>query len=345
MFMNLENRKVIVRREFIKACISMSILRKRGKERIRFRIMNNRVTNRDFKYLKRLFIKCLIENQDIAEQLNENYKLIQVYFFYESTDPNVEDSLRNILDDSAISHSKEPIPSFAQSRKNVGCIMVFLKHLNEFTQKREDITDIERYHKSGIFEELCHLVEQKGDSSIHPSSYGTLWRLYFGRNLLHYGNEIIARLDTDRNHFEVYSMMIKAYPNEWTERYWRYFMEVTPDTYKQKYEQWKPNTPINIVYARLITDTLRSMNVLYVAEKVPREKLSDKNKELLDILIETGKLDIEKKKSLIEKDMGFAALSLIDSIDESIFKTPDVFFSIVLDLWKTLHLWQNKRTN
>lgn len=316
----------------------MSVLRKRGKEKIRFRIMNNRVTNRDFKYLKRLFLECLGENQDIAEQLNENYKLIQVYFFYDSADPNAEDSLRSALNDSNISHSREPNPAFARSRKNVGCIMVFLKHLNEFTQKRADITDIERYHKNGIFEELCHLVEQKGDSGIHPSSYGALLRLYFDRNLLHYGKEIIARLDTARNHFEVYSMMIKAYPNEWTERCWRYFMEVTPDTYKQKYEQCKPNIPINIVYARLIADTLRSMSVLYVAKKVPKEKLTDENKKLLDILIKTGKLDIEKKKSLIEKDMGFDALNRIDSIDESIFKTPDVFFSIVLDLWKTLHL-------
>ena len=68
----------------------MSILRKRGKTKLRFRIMNKRVTNRDFKYLKRLFLRCLSENQDIAERLNENYKFIQVFFFYEATDPNVE---------------------------------------------------------------------------------------------------------------------------------------------------------------------------------------------------------------------------------------------------------------
>lgn len=62
--------------------------------------------------------------------------------------------------------------------------MVFLKHLKELTQKRKDIEDSEKYHKNGIFEELCHLVEQKGDSSIHPRSYETLWRFYASRNLL-----------------------------------------------------------------------------------------------------------------------------------------------------------------
>jgi hypothetical protein len=234
--------------------------------------MNNRVTNQDFKYLKRLFLKGLSENEGIAELLNENYKNIQVYFFYEATDRNVENSLRNTLNDLLITHSTKPNPAFTQSRKNIGCVIVFVKHLKDFTQKREDIKDIEKYHKNGIFEELCHLAEQKGDSSVHPKSYWALWGLYTNRNLQQHGNEIIAQLDTDRNHYEVYLMMIKAYPDDWIERYWRYFMEVTPETYEQNYERWKLNTPIGIVHTRLITNTLRSINVLYVAEKVQKEK-------------------------------------------------------------------------
>lgn len=316
----------------------MSILRRKGKEKLRFRIASKRVTSRDFKYLKRLFLKCLNENRDIAERLSDIYKLIQVFILYERTDPNTVNLLRSVLKDNTLSYSTKPDPAFAQSRKNIGCIMVFVKHLNEFTQRREDIKDIESYHKNGIFEELCHLVEQNGDSSIHPRSYEILWELYARRNLLQLGNEIIARLDTDRNHYEVYSMMVEAYPNDWIERYWRYFMAQTPESYAKEYEKWKANTPTEIVYARLITDTLRSVNVLYVAKKVTKEKLSARNKELLDILIRTGKLDIEKKKSLIEKDMGTAALTLIDSLDESVFKTVDAFFSTILDLWRSLAL-------
>lgn len=220
--------------------------------------------------------------------------------------------------------------------------MVFMKHLEDFTQKREDIKNIEKYHKNGFFEELCHLVEQKGDSSIHPNSYWDLWRFCTNRNLQQYGNEIIARLDTDRNHYEVYLMVMNAYPNDWIERCWRYFTE-TPETYKQNFEQWKLDAPIDVAYPRLITDTLRSINVLHVAERVPKEKLLDENKRLLDTLIETGELDVEKKMRLIEEYMGSSALSLVDSLDESIFKTDEIFFSTIVNLWKSLHILQDQK--
>ena len=314
----------------------MSILRKRGKTKLRFRIMNKRVTNRDFKYLKRLFLRCLSENQDIAERLNENYKLIQVFFFYEATDPNVENNLKSVLNDLTVSYSAKPIPAFAQSRKNIGCIMVFVKHLNEFTQKREDTKDNEKYHKNGLFEELCHLVEQKGDSSIHPSSYWALWRLYTSINLQQYGNEIIARLDTDRNHYEAYSMMIKAYPKDWIVRYWKYFEESFD--YKKAYEGWKKNLPINVAYARLITDYLRIVNVLYVAERVPKQSISNEHKKLLNKMKKRGNFALELRRNLVKRDMGSEALDIVESLDEKIFKTSDIFFSIVLDLWKSLRL-------
>ena len=315
----------------------MSILRKRGKEKLRFRIMNRRVTNKELKYFKRLFLECLKENNDIEKQLDSYYKRIQVCFFYEQTDPDVEKSLREFLKDPNVTHHANSSPAFTQSRKGFGCIMIFVKHLKEFTKKRKDIENVEAYHKNGIFEELCHLVEQKGDSNIHPGSYRTLWRLYKIAGKQSLGNQIIHQLDTDRNHYEVYHMMVKAYPKQWVERYWRYFEE-TPDEYEQRYQQWKKSVPSDVVYARLVTDTLRTMNVLYVSKKVPKEKLSNEQKKLLEILIKTGKLDIEKKKSLIERDMGSGALSLIDSLDESILKTSDIFFSTVLDLWKLLHL-------
>jgi len=314
----------------------MSILRKRGKEKIRFRIMNNRVTNRDFKYLKRLFLECLGENRDIVKRLNEYYKLIQVFFFYEATDPNVENSLKSILNDSTISHSARPVPAFALSKKNVGCIMVFVKHLNEFTQNREDIKDIEKYQKNGFFEELCHLVEQKGDSSIHPSSYWALWRLYTSRNLQQYGNEIIAKLDTDRNHYEVYFMMIKAYPKDWVVRYWKYFAESFD--YQKAYEDWKKNLPINVAYARLITDYMRIINVLFVAERVPRQSVSNEHRKLLDKMKEEGNFALGLRRKLIKRDMGLEALSIVESLDENIFKTCDIFFTIILDVWKLLGL-------
>lgn len=315
----------------------MSILRKRGKEKLRFRIINKRVTNKEFKYLKRLFLECLRENRDIEKQLESYYKCIQVYFFHKETDPNVEESIRESLKDPEVARPG-PSPASTVSKNGFGCITFFLKNLMDSTKKRKNVQNVEAYHKNGVFEELCHLVEQKGDSSVHPKSYGVLWNLYRSSGKLEFGNEIIARLDTDRNHYEVYLMMIRAYPKDWIERYRRYYMSIIPGKYEQNYENWKKSVPIEIAYARLITDTLRSINVLYVAEKVPKEKLLDKHKELLETLIKTGKLDIENKKSLIERDMGSGALSLIDSLNESIFKTSDVFFAVILDLWKSLRL-------
>jgi len=295
--------------------------------------MNKRVANREFKYLKRLFLECLKENSDIEKQLDSYYKRIQVYFYYEQADPNVEKAIREFLKNPNVTRPAKPRPASTTSFEGLGCIVYFLKHLEDYTKKRKDIQNIEAYHKNGVFEEICHLVEQKGDSSVNPKSYWMLLELYRRINRLESGEQIVSQLDTDRNHYDVYLMITRAYPKEWVDRYWRYFISKIPD-----YEQMKQNVPIEIVYARLITDTLRSINVLYVAKKVPKEKLSDEQKKLLDILIETGKRGVEKKKRLIERDMGAGALSLIDSLDESIFKTGDIFFSVVLDLWKSLDL-------
>ncbi len=298
--------------------------------------MNKIVTTKECEYIRRLFLECLDENQDISYSLNKKYKKIHVCLYYEATDNGIENTLRSILDDNTHRYFARPTPALTISRKNMGCIVIFMKHLKEFTQKRDDITDIEKYQKNGIFEEICHLAEQKGDSSIHSSHYWELWKWYEKKNLLQYGNEILARLDTDRNHYEIYLIMIKAYPDDWVERYWKYFLVETSDDYQKKYEKWKLNTPINIVYTRLITDYLREINVLYVAQNVPREKLSNVNKSKLDVLLKKGKLDVEKKKSLIEKDMGHNALAFINSLDEGIFKTPESFFSAILDLWISL---------
>jgi hypothetical protein len=269
-------------------------------------------------------------------QLDEMYKLIQVCFFYESTDPNVENTLRNTLHDSSISHSSKPTPATAQSRKNIGCIMMFLKHLDEISRKREDIKDIEKYHKNGIFEELCHLVEQKGDGSVHSNDYWELWKRYSDKGLNQHGNEIIARLDTDRNHYEVYSMMIRAYADDWVVRCWKYFEE--PFDYSKEYEGWKKNIPINVAFARLVTDYLRLVNVLYVVEKVPREKISETSLKSLANMREKGKHVLESRKNLIRRDMGSTALNIIESLNEEMFTRSDIFFSVILDLWKSLAL-------
>lgn len=319
----------------------MSILRKRGKEKLRFRIMNRRVTNKEFKYFKRLFLECLRENSDIVKQLDSYYKRIQVGFFHEKTDPYAHKSLKEFFKDpnfprSVISSS----PAFAVSKNGCAYIGLYLEDLRHHFEERIFEQNVADYHKNVVFEELCHLVEQRGSYGAHPypQSWITLLNLYDGINRKELGEEILLRLYRDRGEHEVRLLMIKAYPREWVERFWKYFRE-SPKAYRQQYEQWKQkNIPIDIVYARLVTDILRTIGVLDIAEKVSTKKLSKNQKKRLDALIRIGKADLENKRNLMERDMGSGALNLIDALDESIFQTSDVFFSIVLDLWKSLHL-------
>ena len=299
--------------------------------------MNSKVANQDFKRWKKICLRCLNENQSISEKLDKFYRLISVYFFYEVTDPHVSNIIREALADPSLPCPSKPVPAAAYSRKNRGCIVIFLKHFKEHILKRTDIADFGSYIKNGLFEEFCHLVEQEGDSTEVPDSYIKLGELYQRNNLLSYGNQILLRLDTDRNHYTVYLMMLRAYPNDWVKRYSKYFHQ-TPEQYEQQYEQWKNNIPISIVYARLVTDYFRMVNLLYVAKKAYKEPISVENKKLLDSLIVSGKKDVEGKRHIIDRDMGQMALSLIDCINEPIFKTPKIFFSVMLDLWKNLKL-------
>ena len=90
------------------------------------------------------------------------------------------------------------------SGKKFGCVSLLLKHYKDAIEKRTDITEIESYTKNGVFKEFCHLVEQEGDSSIHPNAYEQLWKRYVNISQQSFGNKIMHRLDTDRNHYTVY---------------------------------------------------------------------------------------------------------------------------------------------
>jgi len=310
----------------------MSVLRKKGKPKLRFRNMSNRVINIEFKYVKKLILECLKENVDIEKQLDSYYRHIQIFLFYEHSDKNVAESIRTFFDNPTMDVPSCPVPAFAVSEKGLGCIVFFLKHFKEFTEKRDDIVNVKAYHKNGIFEELCHLVEQKGDSSIHSESYWKLWNSYRSANKLSVGNEIIANLDTNRNHYEVYLMIIKTYPNQWIERCWKFFICKSPDYNKMK------AFPKEIVQARIVVDGLKDIGFQYVINHVPRDRLSDKHKKLLHTLIETTKKKIDEQKKIMETELGLGAFTLIDSLPEDVFKTSKIFFSVVLDLWKSLRL-------
>jgi len=294
--------------------------------------MSNLVANKQFKYVKNLILECLKENPEIEQKLDSFYHQIQVFIFDNCLEQNIVESIETFLDDHNTNTKVGSIPALAISRKGRGCIAIFLKHLNEFTKKRTDIVNVAAYHKNGFFEELCHLVEQKGDSSVHSKSNIALWRRYYSLNWLVSGNEIIANLDTNRNHYEVYLMMIDAYPNEWVERCWRFFVSPILDYSKMI------GVPKKIVHARIVVDFLHTIGMKYVIEKVPEEQLSDANNKLLHNLIKSNKERLDAQKKLLETEVGLGAVTIIDSLPEEIFKTPTNFFTVILDLWNSLRL-------
>lgn len=214
--------------------------------------------------------------------------------------------------------------------------------MNEYLEKRDDIDDITSYHKNGVFEELCHLVEQKGDSSILPDSADEIFQLYYkslGRRRIDVGFEIITSLDSNRNHYEVYLMMMKAYPKSWFDRFTRFYEgESDPIIYKGKYEGWKESFPKEISLARLFSDYLKNLSFMFVIKEFPRDLLSTEEGKKLDNAISLGNMNLESKKELLITDLPESESS-IDSINRHTFETPEVFFSFILDFLKTNNLF------
>jgi hypothetical protein len=182
-------------------------------------------------------------------------------------------------------------------------------------------------------------VKQEGDSRVHPSIYGywILWNVYKSKGLQEYGNIIISKLRSAREHYEVFPMMIKACPEDWVARCWKYF-DKSVDYYPKGYENEKTKFPINIMYAYLIAKHVEAISVLYVTEKIPEQSISDEYEKRLDAMKRKGKVALELSRNLIKREMGSEALHIVESIDENIFKTSDIFFAVILDLWKSLRL-------
>jgi hypothetical protein len=314
----------------------MSVLRKEGKEKLHFKIMNKAVSNQDFKRLKKIALDCLNENPTITEKIDENYKIINVYFFYEATDQNVDISSREALADPERPYIARPIIATTQALRNLGLILVFLKRLKEDAQRRTNI-DNDRYFKNVLLEEFCHLVEMEGDGDLFPGSHHTLWELYRRKGLQDFGDQILDRLDSVRDHYTVFSLMLKACPNDFVNRFSTYYSE-KPEQYKEQYEIWKKTTPIKIAHARLITGFLRSTSFLFVLAKAKKETLTAENNRTLEKLLLSGQEDLASKRMLIEKEIGCIALALIDSVDESVFQSTEAFFAVILDLWLNLKL-------
>ena len=319
----------------------MNSLRRKGKEKIRFRSMNPRITSRNFQNFKRLFIECLRENYEIKRILNQNYSRIQVYFFWETSDPGVEVAVRQALNDNSYTFSTTPIPATTISRNRRGCILVFLGHLMERIKQRDDIKDIQKYYKNGFFEELCHLVEHRGDIRSFPPSYDELWELSLKSQPRKYWDairEVIFKLVADRNHYEVYLMVIKSYPQDWIDRYYLYFTNDADTTkHKENYENWKKTTNDRIALARLLAHYLGNLATLLASFHLSTEVITEEQKDKLDFMTAMGNDVVKSKLNLIKED-NQVAYELLKSLDECIYQSRDSYFSFILKLWKSVKL-------
>ena len=114
----------------------MEILRKRGKEKLRLRNMSHKISNRDYKYYKKLFLECIRENEKITDSLNKYYRRIQVYFFYDRKDTRVRQTVKEFLRLPTISTFEGSKPSTALSKDGLGCILFFTNHMKEYTRAR-----------------------------------------------------------------------------------------------------------------------------------------------------------------------------------------------------------------
>lgn len=272
--------------------------------------------------------------------LDKYYRRIQVYFFFKQTDAGVEKAIQEALKDKSIKHTPASQPATSISKNGLGCILFFIGHLEEFTAERKDIQNIRGYHKNGVFEEICHLVEHKGDSSPNQKSFLELGELYVKalgrRKFENLAKPIWLRLFTDRNHYEVYHMMMYAYPIDWINRFYKYF-RTNPVTYEKRYMTWKENTSFKIALARYVADYLRHIVVLYVAQKIPKNILSDEHKRKLGFLISASYKDIEHRKNLIKND-SIITYEILNSMNEKVFKTSDTYFPFILEIWKKANL-------
>lgn len=116
-------------------------------------------------------------------------------FFYEKNDPNALKSLREFFKDPNLPRSLiSSQRAFAFSKNGFGHVGFFLKYLKEYIEERKYIQNIEGYKKNAVFEELCHLVEQRGGYSVYPESWLTLLNLYERTNRLKRGEKILDEL-------------------------------------------------------------------------------------------------------------------------------------------------------
>jgi len=224
-----------------------------------------------------------------------------------------------------------------QVRIKKGLIIVNTDEVHKSSNKRRDIKNIKGYHKLMMFEEICHLVEQKGDVNIFPNIINVFFREYsdylktLGKSP-DVGLEIIRKLNGHRNHYEVYRMMAEGYPElfytRWSKVFWN------EGGYRNNYLLWKTRMNQKIALARLASDyiyrkILYTIICDYSSYGIQDNRVEETIIKCKRALTELDDILVDEKPELLTK---------LSKIDESVYHSRESFFTFVLSLWKDCDL-------
>jgi hypothetical protein len=303
------------------------------KKKIRYRRFKANVTLKDAKYYQSLIKECLNENETVKKSLYRNYKTIVVYMFKTGSEDEQIKVMKNFFGRNYRGFDRKDSATHVTSERKKGLFIINTENVKKHSDKRSDYEKIRDYHKLMMFEELCHLVEQKGDSLMFPSSANQLFTKYTDY-LKTVGLEpdldfeIIKNLRGHRNHYEVYRMMAQSYPELFFKRWSTVFWD--EGEYIQKFNGWKKSLNQNIALARLISDyTYRKILLIilgshdsYGIERNVVESTLEKCEKALDELHTI--LETEKPELIVH----------LRNIDESVYLTPKNFWDYILFLWE-----------
>jgi hypothetical protein len=304
----------------------MGVLAASGK--LHFAVKSSAVSNADFKRWKKTCLELLNEQQITAEALNRLYRQIHILFFYDVSEQTVLDAYDEIF--SRPVRRPFPAPAFAVTVGDVGCISVFLKHY------RESVNDM----KLLFFEEIVHLVQYRS-SEVDQKTFG------YNRLMQHYGKGygkiLIERLREDRMHYTCYAVFLKAYPEQWVNKYVGFLMDhiLTPEQVAQDFEEWKNDPSMAaLANARLIVGYLSTILWLNLFRPASYLNISMEAKSLLARASFKGLEELKAARPLIEKALGSEALGLVDGfVRDADFRFPNEFWRAVLGLWQKLKLF------
>ena len=304
---------------------------------IKYKRFKANVTKNEAKYYQSLIKECLRENNKVEKSLYKDYKNIEVYIFKTANEDEQIKVMKTFFGRKFTGFTRKDSATLVTSERNKGLFIINTEYVKKSSNKRRDYEKIRDYHKLMMFEELCHLVEQKGDSPMFSSSANQLCTKYVDYLKTidlepDLGYEIIKNLSGHRKHYEVYRMMVQSYPELFFKRWSIVFWD--EGDYIQKYNGWKKNLNQKIALARLVSDyILRKILLLIIGSHdsygIERKRVESTLEKCENALVELHTILETEEPELIGQ---------LRNIDESVYVSPNNFWDYILFLWEKNNL-------